>query len=102
MNIALLATIVSSQCIIESCIYYEYLFPPPRSGVQAIFSEKDRKHFIFSGRKSSTEYVEGLSIFTRDPVTNSYHVDKDVSIDSPPPRSHYGLFDADQKWMYLF
>ena len=96
MNIVLFAAMVSAECMWDYCLYYEYMFSPPTSGVQVVRIDKTDEYLVFSGRKSSSQYMEGLNIFNSDSRSSTYHTRKDVSINSPAPRSQYGLFDANQ------
>ena len=105
MNSVLITIILSAKCFADSYlygVYYEYMFPPPTSGVQPFTIDRDDSYLLYSGRQSSSEYMIGLNRYIFDDNSSTYHTEKFISLNSPEPRSHYGLFDANQKWMYLF
>ena len=69
MDIVLFAAIVSGECTGDYyCVYHEYMFAPPTSGVQVVRKYNPVEYFVFSGRKSSSEYMKGLNIYTGDTI----------------------------------
>ena len=102
MDILFFAALVSGECMMETCVSYEYMVSPPTLGVQVLRIDKNSDYLVFSGRKSSSEYMEGLNIINFDTKSQTFRTKKDASLNSPAPRSHYGIFDANQEWMYLF
>ena len=97
MYLLLLVALVYSQSIT-----HRYMFPVPVSGIQLIPLNKDSKFLSFSGRKSSNEYLEGLSIYTYDISSGTYHTSRDLSENSPSARALYGLFYVENEWIFLF
>ena len=101
MNIIIFAALVSSDFSSDLEINSRYIPVKSRSGVQVIINPETLEYIIFSGRQSSNEYIEGLSIYTYD-LYAEYYTKLDIRLNCPEPRSHYGLFYANIKWMYIF